>query len=213
MRQRRLADGSTVRERRNRPAADSSRRQTRNDSAGIRPPHDLSQASTSTGSGFRTTIEELGDTRQCEFRGDADVHRYVSAARADGKTTLAFDTDKLKLSEARMRVGKSDLTLTGELNGMRQAFLRNGILKGNLSLVSDYLDCNQIMRAINRSSLLVETDTDTATDEEAIIAQWEEKEQLAENTEENIRKKNYLSYPKTWIWYCTPVSVKRTLTM
>lgn len=90
------------------------------------------------------------------------------------RTTLAFDTDKINLSNARMKVGRSDLLLNGEINNIRRAVLRGDVIKGNLSLESDYIDCNQLMRAINRSVLLAEEGTMvTVADEEAVVEAWE----------------------------------------
>lgn len=65
------------------------------------------------------------------------------------KTNVKFSTNTVTLSEARLHLGKSNLLLNGEINQIRQAMLRGGKLKGNFSLVSDYIDCNQLMQALN----------------------------------------------------------------
>ena len=56
----------------------------------------------------------------------------------------------MTLSGARLHLGKSDLTLSGELSDIRRAMLRGGKLKANFELESDLIDCNQLMLAIGK---------------------------------------------------------------
>lgn len=65
-------------------------------------------------------------------------------------TTLKFNTNDVTLTNACLHLGKSDLTLNGEISRIRQAMLRGGKLQGSFSLNSDYIDCNQLMQAINK---------------------------------------------------------------
>lgn len=65
------------------------------------------------------------------------------------KTKLAFTTNQLTLTDARLHLGKSDLMLNGEIKQIRQALLRGGKLKGEFTLTSDLIDCNQLMKALN----------------------------------------------------------------
>lgn len=44
---------------------------------------------------------------------------------------------------------QSNFTLNGEISQIRKAMLRRGKLKGNFNLNSDYIDCNQLMQAVN----------------------------------------------------------------
>ena len=65
------------------------------------------------------------------------------------KTKMTFNTDQVTLTDARLHLGKSDLMLNGEIKHIRQAFLRGGKLKGDFTLTSDLIDCNQLMKALN----------------------------------------------------------------
>ncbi|MCD7978602.1 MAG: AsmA-like C-terminal region-containing protein [Tannerellaceae bacterium] len=66
------------------------------------------------------------------------------------KSKVKFDTNGLTFTDAHLYAGKSDFVLTGEVKNMRRAMLRGGKLEGNFSLGSDYIDCNQLLQAVNR---------------------------------------------------------------
>lgn len=65
------------------------------------------------------------------------------------QTTMKFNTNDITLTDARLHLGKSNFVLNGEINRIRQAMLRGGKLKGKFSLTSDYIDCNQLIKAMN----------------------------------------------------------------
>ncbi|MCC8036098.1 MAG: AsmA-like C-terminal region-containing protein, partial [Rikenellaceae bacterium] len=88
-------------------------------------------------------------------------------------TTLRFDTDKVSMTDARLRLGKSDFIVGGEITGILGAMLRGGVLKGTLSVNSGYIDCNQLMRAVARSTLYVPEEVSVVEDD---IESWEVKE-------------------------------------
>lgn len=62
---------------------------------------------------------------------------------------MKFNTNDITLTDARLHLGKSNFVLNGEINKIRQAMLRGGKLKGKFSLTSDYIDCNQLIKAMN----------------------------------------------------------------
>lgn len=64
-------------------------------------------------------------------------------------TTMKFNTNDITLTDARLHLGKSNFTLNGEISQIRRAMLRGGKLKGDFNLSSDYIDCNQLMQAVN----------------------------------------------------------------
>lgn len=64
-------------------------------------------------------------------------------------TTMRFNTNDITLTDAHLHLGKSNFTLNGEISQIRKAMLRGGKLKGNFNLNSDYIDCNQLMQAVN----------------------------------------------------------------
>lgn len=68
-------------------------------------------------------------------------------------SNVAFTTDGVTLSDARLQLGKSDFTLNGQINSLRRALLRGGRLSASLSVASDYIDCNELMNALSRGLL------------------------------------------------------------
>ena len=110
----------------------------------------------------RTTDSHIDSTdvttqllRQWEVRGNLSFKQMRGFSRMMpipmkiDQTTLKFNTNDITLTDARLHLGKSDFTLNGEIKSIRQAMLRGGKLKGSFSLTSDYIDCNQLIKAIN----------------------------------------------------------------
>ncbi|WP_455637870.1 AsmA-like C-terminal region-containing protein [Parabacteroides sp.] len=93
--------------------------------------------------------------RQWEVRGSISFKQMRGFSRLMplpmriDPTTMKFNTNDVTLTDARLHLGKSDFVLNGEINHIRQAMLRGGKLKGDFSLTSDYIDCNQLMKALN----------------------------------------------------------------
>jgi len=71
-------------------------------------------------------------------------------------SNVSFTTNTVKLDGARLQAGKSDLKLSGEITSIRRALLRGGKLKGKLAIESDYIDCNELIQAINAGVLFSE---------------------------------------------------------
>ena len=63
------------------------------------------------------------------------------------KVDMDFDGDTLSLNNFRLRVGRSAVTLNGEVNNVRRYLLRGKTLNGELGLKSKRLDLNQLMKA------------------------------------------------------------------
>ena len=63
------------------------------------------------------------------------------------KVDMDFDGDTLNLNNFRLRVGRSAVTLNGEVNNVRRYLLRGKTLNGELGLKSKRLDLNQLMKA------------------------------------------------------------------
>ena len=61
---------------------------------------------------------------------------------------LQFTDDTLHLENLRLRVGRSAVTLNGDMYNMRRAFLRGRTLEANFKIKSRRLDFNQILNAI-----------------------------------------------------------------
>ncbi|MDE5872067.1 MAG: hypothetical protein K2H22_09015, partial [Muribaculaceae bacterium] len=64
--------------------------------------------------------------------------------------TLRFNNDTVNISNISMRAGASDLTISGLISNVRQALTAktNNNLKGNLSILSDTIDINEISAGI-----------------------------------------------------------------
>ena len=73
-------------------------------------------------------------------------------------TNVEYNTNRITLKDARMHLGKSDLRLNGQLSQLRAATLRGGTLKGNLTVQSKLIDCNQLLLAMNRGARFAEAD-------------------------------------------------------
>lgn len=88
-------------------------------------------------------------------------------------TTVQFTTNDVTLKDAHLQLGKSNFTLNGEIIRIRQAMLRGGKLKGEFFLTSDYLDCNQLVQALNSGMLYAEqlnsTTGNTKINDESIV--------------------------------------------
>lgn len=91
--------------------------------------------------------EARGQVRFKQLRG---FSRLFPIPMYIDETSVKFNTNNMTLSGARLHLGKSDLTLSGELSDIRRAMLRGGKLKANFELGSDLIDCNQLMLAIGK---------------------------------------------------------------
>ncbi len=127
------------------------RRQSRTDSSAVRTHRKKAAVQTPRDSTHQATQllsrwEARGSVSFNEMRG---FSRLLPLPVRMDRTTMQFNTNNVTLSDARLHVGKSNLTLSGEVKRIRQALLRGGKLQGSFSLTSDYIDCNQLMNAMN----------------------------------------------------------------
>ena len=58
-----------------------------------------------------------------------------------------FNNNQIKIEKLGIRSGRSDISATGSLTGLRMAVLRNGFLKLDVDVKADSLDMNQILSA------------------------------------------------------------------
>ena len=117
--------------------------------------------------------------RRWEVRGSLSFNKMRGVSRLlpipirMDQTTMKFNTNDITLTNAHLHLGKSDFMLNGEINRIRQAMLRGGKLRGNFSLTSDYIDCNQLMKAMNSGMQYSEQHLATAgqsvMDEESFV--------------------------------------------
>jgi len=92
----------------------------------------------------------MGSTGQHLFQTNARFQPHVPTPDMDGADDDEVQHKRtITLTDARLHLGKSNFTLNGEISQIRKAMLRGGKLKGNFNLNSDYIDCNQLMQAVN----------------------------------------------------------------
>ena len=60
---------------------------------------------------------------------------------------ISLNKDMLKLLDTRIRVGGSNIALSGHINNIQSVVFDKGIVKGNINLSSDLLDCNELLYA------------------------------------------------------------------
>ena len=87
---------------------------------------------------------------QVSFKKMRGFSRMLPIPMRIDKTSLRFDTNNVTLSDACLHLGNSDLTLSGKITGIRRAMLKGGKLKGDFELKSNWIDCNQLMYAMNK---------------------------------------------------------------
>jgi hypothetical protein len=64
------------------------------------------------------------------------------------KSTLSLYDNKLRLDETNVIIGESKLSLNGDLENIKQSFLNNGKLRGRLGLKAEYINVNEIIKAL-----------------------------------------------------------------
>lgn len=65
-------------------------------------------------------------------------------------TRLRFDRNEIQLDSAVLHLGRSDLRLTGNVTNLAKSFFKKEELKAQLLVTSDRIDCNQLMRAMEK---------------------------------------------------------------
>ena len=60
-------------------------------------------------------------------------------------TKITLSPGHIKLNGAKLKMGRSDLLLTGEVYNLAGAFLRQEDLKANLKVRSNMINCNQCL--------------------------------------------------------------------
>lgn len=100
------------------------------------------------------------------------------------KVDISFNDDTLQLDDLRLRVGRSNMRLSGEVSNMRRYLLRGKTLHANLGLTSRRLDLNQLLRAANTAMSTMPTDSLVAQDnaelaESDTLGLYDESEEIA----------------------------------
>ena len=79
------------------------------------------------------------------------------------KTEVNFERRTVTLKHAKVRIGHSDLTATGSVSNLAKAIMKKELLTARLSVVSNRINCNQLIEALsgleNMDENAPETDT------------------------------------------------------
>ena len=65
------------------------------------------------------------------------------------KTAVTVDGPKIRLKNASVRIGRSDMTATGDMEGVYRAMTKGEKLTAHLSLTSNLIDCNQLINSLS----------------------------------------------------------------
>lgn len=115
---------------------------------------------------FRIESEETRNLlRQWDVTGDGSC-TYISLRTPVfplpirmHQSDFSFTANKLSVTKADMQFGSSDISLKGEIEGIRAALLYNGKVSAKLSVVADSLDFNQLIKAAVAGSEYMEKST------------------------------------------------------
>ena len=72
------------------------------------------------------------------------------------QSSLNFTTNTLSLSDVRLKIGSSEMSLKGEIEGIRRALLYNGRITAKLSMDADTVNFNELIRASIEGSEFVD---------------------------------------------------------
>ena len=65
---------------------------------------------------------------------------------------LSLSEDEIILHHTGVKVGSSDVKMSGKLSNLYETFFNQGTLYGNLNVSSDFIDCNEIIKAMESGS-------------------------------------------------------------
>ena len=68
------------------------------------------------------------------------------------KTEIVLEPGLIELDHAKLKIGKSDLTATGRVYDIGDAFLEDKIFKGELEISSELIDVNEMIFAMNEGA-------------------------------------------------------------
>lgn len=117
--------------------------------------------------GFKLTAEKVCDSIWAP-QGIIGFERLRLRTPAYGlairmqKTAVTLENNKITLKNASMRIGRSDITATGEMTGLYRALKNGDMLTARLAVSSDRIDCNQLINALSSPTDTLDTDATVA---------------------------------------------------
>lgn len=151
--------------------------------------------------------EDVADEFLKKFKATGNIHlkqlrvkdAYFPLPMGVRNVGVDFDGDTLQLKNFGLRVGKSMLSLSGEVNNIRRYLLRGRTLNGDLQLNSRRIDLNQLMRAYNIANKKAEEGRKATSESNmAMIEEESISENLIESTAEvdSIIESSLIVIPK-----------------
>lgn len=103
------------------------------------------------------------------------------------KTIVSVDKDKIKLNNASVQIGRSNLKASGHMSAIYEALKGNKELTAHLSVQSDFIDCNQLIQtfAIQKDQ---SKDTASITSREPNLKLFVVPDKINFQLQTNIRK-------------------------
>ena len=83
------------------------------------------------------------------------------------KATIDFGNKRINLKKARLRVGRSNLVLSGYINNLYGGIKRNEMIDGQLDINSKNINLNQLLGAMSSSEMMDDTEEETESENQA----------------------------------------------
>ncbi|MCC8174516.1 MAG: AsmA family protein [Odoribacter sp.] len=87
------------------------------------------------------------------------------------KGRVNFNMRQVALDSTRIRLGRSDMTLTGKIDNLGRAFFRKDTLYAQLSVASRNINCNQLMAALDEGMAYMNRSKEEKQAEKIIISE------------------------------------------
>ena len=158
---------------------------------------DMSAGTTRRGGSTEPLPDYLQDkdfrAKDIDIRLDSAMSRYVRDWNLNGTLAIgegqvlspyfplrnglsqargSFTTDEIRLDNLNLFVGKSDISATGKISGLRRAMLREGIIRLDFNVSSGMLDANELLTAFDTGVHYRPDGTGSALDESVSDAQY-----------------------------------------
>lgn len=84
-----------------------------------------------------------------DFEGLRAYTPYFPLRMSMPGTRIRFNRKEIQLDSAKLRLGRSDVRMTGSVTNLWRAFFRKDTLKAELAVYSHMINCNQLMHALD----------------------------------------------------------------
>ncbi len=61
---------------------------------------------------------------------------------------LSLVDDAIRLNQAKVKIGSSDMSVTGSISNLKNVFFDRAMLYGKMNIYSSFINCNEIMKAL-----------------------------------------------------------------